>query len=63
MNSWIIQCQTFFSTVLLTIRRKIRQQEFDSVFVFVCEGKDKDLLLKNPMRSMQYVRLITSFIY
>lgn len=35
-----------FSTVLLTNRRKIRQQEFDSEFVFVHEGKDKDLLLK-----------------
>jgi hypothetical protein len=36
-----------FSAVLLTNRRKIRQQEFDSEFVFVREGKDKDLLLKN----------------
>jgi len=52
-----------FSPALLTNRRKIRQQEFDSEFVFVHEGKDKDLLLKHPMSSTQYVRLVASFIY
>ena len=52
-----------FSTVLLKIRRKIHLQEFDSEFVFVHEGKDKDLLLKNWMHSTHYIRLVASFIY
>jgi len=31
--------------------------------VFVHERKDKDLLLKHPMSSTQYVRLVALFIY
>jgi hypothetical protein len=52
-----------FPTVLLTNRGKIHLQEFDSEFVFVHEGKEKNFLLKNPILSTQHVRLVASFIY
>jgi len=52
-----------FSTVLLTNRRKIRQQECDSEFVFVHEGKDKDLLLKNAFYTICSTRRLIYLLH